>query len=112
MVKVVFGCEDCRRGRDHTHRGEQAKEVGVEAAIVGAGDYRWAFRARVRVLAGLGEPFTSEDVTSVVGIPNTKAVGALMNAAAREGLIRRLGFVKAERTNQHAALISEWIGVR
>lgn len=95
--------------------GELAKDAGIER-ISGRPDLApWraeAWRVLER-LAASGEEFTSEAITRVVGQPgHPNAVGALFSHAARSGIVVRVGFDKAERTNQHAALISVWRGKR
>lgn len=94
--------------------GQQAKSEGIAQAESGT-DPAWAqrFDARVRELAATGRKFTSEDVTSVVGLPpgHPSAVGARMNASARRGLIEKVGVGTAGRENQHAAMLTEWRGV-
>lgn len=91
--------------------GEQAKEAGIAQALSSAPSAPWRVVARAGLLelVGRGRPFTSEDLTALVGQPpSPNAVGAVVNGAARAGWIERAGFVKAERANQHAALISRW----
>ena len=63
-----------------------------------------------------GDTFTSEDVTNAIGLPRgdvgkdtNNAVGAVMNAAARATLIRRIGYVSATRRNSHGAAIGLWV---
>jgi len=91
--------------------GEQRKREGISTAVINSDTkYRIRFNNRLAELVERGETFTSEDITSVVGIPNDKIVGALMNAAATGGYIKRLAYVPAERGNQHAAMISRWMG--
>jgi hypothetical protein len=91
--------------------GQRQKREGINTAVVNANTkYRIRFNNRLAELVEAGGSFTSEDVTSVVGIPNDKIVGALMNAAATGGYIRRVEYVPAGRTNQHAAMISRWTG--
>jgi hypothetical protein len=94
--------------------GERLKAAGMAAADANA-DERWKadFDARLNLLAASGRAFTSEDVTREVGLPpsgSPNAVGARINAAARRGVIVRVGDVKAARVNQHATRISSWIG--
>ena len=94
--------------------GERLKEAGMAAAAK-AVDVAWRerFDRRVEVLAMTGEMFTSEDVTAEVGLPpsgSVNAIGARMAAAARRGVIVRLGDVKARRPNRHAARVSQWAG--
>lgn len=73
-------------------------------------DWAKAFEEQVLDFVRLGSQFTSEDVTQLVGQPpnHPNAVGARMNAMARRGFIKRVGFRKAERKNQHATVIGVW----
>ena len=98
---------------------EDAKQEGMGAALAGA-DPRWkaAFIEQATVLAKRQEPFTSEDITAVVGLPNiiganrNNAVGAAMNTVARRGIMQRTGrYVKCKQVHAHARHLSEWIGV-
>lgn len=103
-------------GQQDLPRGEAAKERGMALAEQAATVDGWAGRAdaAIRGLALSRAEFTSEDVTSRVGLPNrgsNSAVGARMNAAAKRGIIRWTGrMAKAERPNQHAALLKVWRG--
>lgn len=98
--------------------GERRKEEGQARA-----DGGWAqrdgwterFDAALTHIALTRSPFTSEDVTTQVGMPpsgsSPSVVGSRMIAAAKRGLIRKTGrMVKAHRPNQHAALLTEWRG--
>jgi hypothetical protein len=97
------------------------KESGMAQARDHA-DHSWKDRYELTIhrLAGTGVPFTSEDVTAHVGLPTgairkdrNNAVGALINAAARAGVIRKTGRrVASRRPSSHGAELSEWVGVR
>lgn len=99
--------------------GLAAKDTGTQAALDNA-PAEWKDEAyRVIVLLALsGRPFTSEDLTIRVGLPSgevgtnrNNAVGAVINAAAREGLIKRTGTRRlSQRRASHAAELAEWIG--
>lgn len=96
-----------------THPGVAAKAAGIARIDLRPEGQPWRAVADAVLLdlARTGGPFTSEDVTRVAGQPgHPNAVGALLNAAARRGLIARVGFVQADRANQHGALISQWRG--
>lgn len=98
--------------------GEGRKTRGVARAIDAVyEDYKTQFIAEVVRLANRRLPFTSEDVTDVIGLPrrshpNTNnSVGALMNAMARAGIIRKTGrMVKARHLLSNAREVREWIG--
>ena len=54
---------------------------------------------------------TIDDVRAIVPIPmtaNAKAFGAVPNALAKAGIIRRIGFVKSTRAIANARPISRW----
>jgi hypothetical protein len=95
--------------------GERRKADGI-ARVMANTPTEWGqlFDDTLALLAASGAPFTSEDVTALVGLPppgtHRSAVGARMNAAARAGRITRVGYVQAKRANQHATVISEWKG--
>lgn len=98
-------------------RGETLKAEGQGRASNGwpqRDGWNERFDAAVTALAMTREPFTSEHVTARVGLPpsgSPSAVGARMTAAAKRGSIHKTGrTVKAERPNQHAAMLTEWRG--
>jgi hypothetical protein len=94
--------------------GDVLRDEGMVAVLV-ATDEEWKVAAERRLddLARSGERFTSEDLTRVVGVPpSPNAVGAIVNAAARRGVIRPVGFTNATRPSQHSATLRVWEGVR
>ena len=100
--------------------GVELKEEGMRYAREAGDVQRWraAFTASVEALARRGTPFTSEDVTALVGLPRdsqqnrNSAVGAMMNGLAKRGIIRKTGQrVKSAYPQSHAREILEWIGV-
>lgn len=105
-------------------QGLEFKESGMEQAIQTAyrsyPEWKDAFVAAIERLASYMVPFTSEDVIAVCGLPTGQirdhangAVGALINAAARRGVIRKTGRrVPSKRPSSHGADLAEWIGVR
>lgn len=100
--------------------GIELKEEGMRAALEAESIERWKrrFKASLGMRARRGEPFTSEDIIRAIGLPRGKvksnannAVGAMMNAAARKGIIVKTGRrVLAKRPTSHAAELTEWIG--
>lgn len=95
--------------------GRDLKNEGIDEINSNPAMAPWRAVARQAIirLALSGREFTSEDVTDIVGQPgHPNAVGAVLNGAARAGLIYRVGFKGADRPNQHAALISVWRGIR
>lgn len=76
------------------------------------------FKESVRTFARTRQPFTSEDVIAVVGLPcgdvamnANNAVGAMMTALAKKGVIHKTGNrVQSRRKSSHGAELTEWIG--
>jgi hypothetical protein len=115
--------EDAQKWADEARReiaraeGERGKEIGMARAA--AAKQEWldeAFIVLIR-LARTREPFTSEDVTAVVGFPSggramhaNNAVGALFGIAARDGIIRKVRTVNAANGPAHTHLVNEWVG--
>lgn len=102
-----------------TTPGEQGKQSGMASAIGGASEeWKRMFRVTVTAFAHSGVPFTSENITAIIGLPRgevgsnqNNAVGAMMNAAAQGGLIRKTGNrVLSRRPRSNASEIAEWIG--
>lgn len=99
--------------------GETLRDNGLRVALDAAPD-PWAAQAKREIvrLASQRVPFTSEDVTRSVGLPRgtvssnaNNAVGALIAAASRRGLIVRTGQrVRSKRASSHAAELTEWVG--
>jgi|SRR5262245_36291101 len=99
--------------------GEQLKLDGMQTAADAVPNWYELAYAALCDLARSGREFTSEDVTARVGLPRgevetnrNNAVGALMSACARQGIIRRVGYRKAERSDLHAAVVGVWVGLR
>lgn len=94
---------------------EDAQARALAAATV---DWRARAMAEIERLARVGAPFTSEVVTAVVGLPRhairmnrNNAVGALMSAAAKRGIIHKTGrYVPSQRRRSHGAMLAEWRG--
>lgn len=100
-----------------THAAENghARKIKGQADALANAHEEWlnAAKRQIMYLASLPEPFTSEDVTRVVGLPRRRtasnqnnAVGALMTAAARRNIIRKVGRV----TSAHGSEITQWRG--
>lgn len=112
--------DDVKRWADEREAGRAGKETGMARALSGAAK-AWLDHAYgcLIILAASGAPFTSEDVTEMAGLPtgatgqhSNNAVGALMNAAAREGIIRKTGrHVPSRVQTSHATEINEWRGI-
>ena len=55
--------------------------------------------------------FSSDVITDIIGFPESRnAIGALMNKAAKMGLIEPYGFTKGTRPSQHGHMIRTWVG--
>ncbi len=110
-VEIPAGPRDVDEGLRRKAEGQERAETGYSQRD----GWGARFDAAVKALAMSRRPFTSEDVTARVGMPpsgSPSAVGARMTAAAKRGWIRKTGrTVKAERPNQHAAMLTEWRGV-
>lgn len=99
--------------------GKRRKEEGMAVAKEHA-ELTWkeAFYEVATTFAASGHPFTSEDVIERVGLPTgdvglhrNNAVGAMMNALARRGIIVKTGrHVPSKRAVSHGAELTEWIG--
>lgn len=81
----------------------------------------WALHAKtvLRQLCRTGRPFTSEDLTDVVGLPTgttatnrNNAVGAIINAYAKTGMIMRVGDRPARNRSSHGHRIAVWQGFK
>jgi hypothetical protein len=94
---------------------EAARDEGMERVASGV-SLTWTTRARMAVLrvARRQQPFTPDDIWDT-GLPrprDARALGPIMMALAREGLIKPTGrWVKSRYATQHATPIREWIGV-
>ena len=92
--------------------GEALKAEGMGKALANVTTPPWKARARQAIidLALTGREFTSEDVRQRAGDPPTNnVIGAMLNAAARSGVIRRAGYGKADRPAAHARVITRWV---
>lgn len=106
-------CPDCERAA-----GQKAKEEGMALALSPDPLTEWkaAFRSTVTTWAGQGKRFTSEDVTDYIGLPSgakgmnaNNAVGAMMNALARKGIIRKTYHREpSRRPSSHGAELVVW----
>jgi len=125
-VDVRLLCVKCRQlplfpsgaGYDRAE-GERQRDKGMDRADARASDrasaWRAAAKARIAYLAGTLEPFSADDVTTVVEDAaehgaDSRALGALFSEARRAGLIRHAGFRRTERAASHAGPRSLWRG--
>ena len=90
--------------------GQRLKFKG-QATVVNA---RPADRAKVDAaihqLAASGKPFSSNDARPLHGVAGP-VVGAAFTAAAKAGVIRRIGYITSTEPGTHAHPVAEWIGV-
>lgn len=93
--------------------GQGLADKGMALAN-GAASPEWKRKwdAAIRDLARAGEPFTADDVRDRAGEPtdHPNACGARFNAAARSGLIERVGYRKSARPILHSHPIALWQG--
>ena len=102
---------------DHDHRtaGEELRDEGTADAVAPAWAlWREAAEAHLEVLASSGVEFTADVLVDEVGMPpvsgSPNAIGGLFIAAARAGLIRRVGFTTSRRRSRHAGIQRIWMG--
>ena len=92
--------------------GKAARDEGmakvVSHTIV---SYRQSFANVVRDFRSQRLDFTSEDITARIGFPpdtHPNAIGALTRSTAMRFGAKKVGRVKAQRSNQHATEIALW----
>jgi len=100
--------------------GEQLKQEGMQLALMpeSIDDWKQRFRAAAEYLADTGAGFTSEDVIYITGLPTgdigmnaNNAVGAMMNALARKGVIKKTQLRRqSKRPTSHGAELVVWAG--
>jgi hypothetical protein len=76
-------------------------------------DWRAEAEKTLMYLATTGREFTANDLTSL-GVPppdHPNRWGALFNSAARQGLIRSVGFRQSARPSRAGGVCRIWIGV-
>jgi hypothetical protein len=106
----------CANGYDHHKQpglcpcpGLAAKAAGQAQATAAHPDERAAVDAAIRQLAATGRPFSSNDARSLHGIKGP-VVGAAFSAAAKAGLIRRVGYEASTSPETHAHPVAMWLG--
>lgn len=105
----LHGLDPAGPGRDVA-----AREAALEAA---SQSWRRDAERMIEQLAALsrrtGEGFTSDELYRYVGPvmgPSTNVVGALFSAAAKRGIIRRVGYRPSVREVAAGRIVSVWIG--
>ena len=72
----------------------------------------------LRKLAASGVPFSSDDLTAKVGVPDgthspngvNSGVGGIFGGAARAGLIEMVGVMKSSSSHRKGGMIRVWRG--
>lgn len=109
----VGSCMAC--AKEGKQRGEQGQHQAASADDA-ASWWQSAWAALLH-LASKGEPFTSEHITELVGLPRrsatgaNSAMGALIGTASRAHIIKLVGTVPASRPISHGAQIGLWLGI-
>jgi hypothetical protein len=99
---------------DELDEGRRRRDAGVKAA--GANTWTpWRISAEnaLQELIAAGAEFVSDDIIERTGEPplsSRNAVGALIQSAARRGLIRRVGYTQSRRASRNAAVVAVWRG--
>jgi hypothetical protein len=97
--------------------GDELKELGQDLAVNNVTiDYEESFINRLLFLVESKNPFTIDDIVNSIGLPNkgqnkNNAVGALMSRAAKNKLIKKIGYTKSNRAANHSRIITQWIGI-
>lgn len=97
---VLQGCTTC---------GLKAKIRGQSIATTAHPADRAKVEAAIRQLAATGQPFSANQCRPLHGVTGP-VVGAAFTAAAKAGLIRRVGYVTSTEPGTHAHPVAEWIG--
>lgn len=104
-----------RKAVDGVLAGLRGRDRGIARVWEGTDDdWKALALATIQVLANAGDPFTAEDIREIVSDPpgHPNAMGALFQAASRQGLIRFVGYRKATRQSLHAHPIGVWVGAK
>lgn len=94
-------------------------QIGMTKALTAKQEWAYQAKAALRALARTGRPFTSEDLTDIVGLPTgttatnrNNAVGAIINAYAKTKMINRVGDRPARNRSSHGHRIAVWQGFK
>ena len=93
------------------------KQEGIDLALTAHKEWQERFESVIDQLSKSGKPFTSEDVVSLVGLPNksigankNNAVGAMISGLARRKVIRKTGtYVTSRRPSSRGAILAQWV---
>jgi hypothetical protein len=91
--------------------GELRKANGMERVAEGAVDWLARGLAAVSRLARRQRVFSADDVWFALGEDRPKeprAMGPVLQAAAKAGLIRQAGVVKSERASRSRGYVTRW----
>jgi hypothetical protein len=93
-----------------------ARDEGLERVLERKSAYRWKLENAIYELARTGTPFTADHLRAMCGDPprdiSTNLVGAVVNAAAKAGIIRQVGYAISGRVKGHGNLQRQWVGKR
>ena len=93
-----------------------ARDQGLERVLERKSSYRWRLENAIDELARTGTPFTADHIRNLAGDPpadiSTNLVGAVVNAAAKAGTIRAVGFTYSARVKGHKNVVRSWVGNR
>jgi len=121
MFDTLGGDKLCALGCEYREKGGGTlKTEGMKIAESAYDVMGWRedFNRTVVACALSQRPFTSEHIIAMIGLPRgdvrtnaNNAVGAMMNSAAKRGIIKKTGNrVLARRPTSHGAELTEWIG--
>lgn len=99
------GCCKCCHGRS----GPVAKSAALASVNAAADtDDKARIDAAILQVARRGQPFSANDVRPLVPNAPGPLMGARFNAAAKRGVIKRIGYVASTKANTHAHPVAEW----
>lgn len=90
--------------------GQRLKFAGMAIATAARPDDRAKVDAAIRQLAATGKPFSSNDARPLHNVTGP-VVGAAFQAAAKSGLIVRVGYEASTQPGTHAHPVATWKGV-
>lgn len=101
-------CALCRRA------GIEGKHQGTQKAEHAQPDYHARAVAQIKTFARTGEPFTADDITDVIGLPegSGKVIGAAFLSVSRTGFIWKVGERPTSRPTSHRRMLPVWRGGR
>ncbi len=90
------------------------REEGMDQALLSFDVYRESYMHAIELLARGGATFTADDCRSLAGDPpstvSPNVLGALVNAAAKAGLIEPVGWSRSGRVIGHGNVLVSWKG--